>query len=195
MVTVLMFFWFHRTVAMVTSSDEHDFCSWASNWHLMSLYGYWNAIWIHCWACEHSFCSQLHTHVFPGCSRIQMADSSLTTSTIMCGTFGLMARTRRGIPSSDVSMALRPCWERQTETLITVPTVYITVWAQICTDLVVHERFETSNDLMLTFYTNPCIPVKHSVRETNHIMCISKSFAYYNMDCCDPGCELANTLT
>ncbi len=56
-----------------------------------------------------SFCFQLHTHVFPGCSRIQMADSSLTTSTIMCGTFGLMARTRRGMPSSDVSMALRPC--------------------------------------------------------------------------------------
>lgn len=45
-----------------------------------------------------------------GCSKIEMAESNLTASTIMWGTEGLMALTNRGIPSTDSSIDFRPCY-------------------------------------------------------------------------------------
>lgn len=98
---------------MVTSSGEHDLCNRASIWHqaknaLDELVCYKDLQ--KAFSLDHlNTASHTHTHVLPGCSSIQMADRILTTSTIMCGTLGLIARTRRGIPSGDVSMALRPC--------------------------------------------------------------------------------------
>lgn len=66
----------------------------------------------------YSIITQRYTHVqtrtdtyrFSVCSRMQMADSSLTASTIIWGTLGFMARTRRGIPSADSNMAFKPYW-------------------------------------------------------------------------------------
>lgn len=39
---------------------------------------------------------------------MEMAETSLSASTIMCGTAGSMALTSRGIPSTDSSMDFRP---------------------------------------------------------------------------------------
>ena len=70
-----------------------------------------------CDVCFRRHCQITHTHTqthrLSGWSRMQMADRILTASTIMCGTLGVTALTRRGMPSADINMAFSPCWERE----------------------------------------------------------------------------------
>lgn len=65
--------------------------------------------WSLCITCQIKWCQHfIHAYRFSGCSKMEMAESSLTASTIIWGTRGLMALTSRGIPSSDSSMDFRP---------------------------------------------------------------------------------------
>lgn len=81
-------------------------------WHCVNLYRFKSFLRVE--LIKYCLCKHItDAYRLSGCSKIEMAESNLTASTIIWGTEGLMALTNRGIPSTDSSIDFRPCYLNQ----------------------------------------------------------------------------------